>query len=191
MAAASESDTPFRHGFKTLSFRILRSKYDIRVIGGSTSGNALEASGDHCLIITYDASPANTSATNIIDSDDDNLHCSCRNIDYGEMIGCDGPDCETEWFYFACVEIDLKAKPEGVRFCKSCRLGKDPRTGKKVDGRVQRAVEVIGVVGVVGRRVRVVAQGGTGGLNNGVSFKVSRGDPELNTFLLTTLFAAQ
>ena len=46
---------------------------------------------------------------------------------------------------FACVEIDPKAKPEGGRFCKSCRLGKDPRTGKKVDGRVQRAVEVIGL----------------------------------------------
>ena len=53
---------------------------------------------------------------------------------------------------FACVEIDPKAKPEGGRFCKSCRLGKDPRTGKKVDGRVQRAVEVIGPGGALGRR---------------------------------------
>ena len=100
----------------------------------------------------------------------------------------------TKWFHFACVEIDPKAKPEGSRFCKSCRLGKDPRTGKKVDGRVQRAVEVIGVGawweeecewwGKEGRE-------GREGLNNGVSFKVCRGDLALNAFLLTPFFAAR
>ena len=85
-----------RHGFKTLSFRILRSKYDIRIIGSSMSGNVLEASGHHCLIITNDSSPANASVTDIVDPDEDKLYCFCGNIDYGEMIGCDGADREAE-----------------------------------------------------------------------------------------------
>ena len=48
------------------------------------------------------------------------------------------------------MKIDPKAKPEGSQSCESWRLGKDPRIGKKVGGRVQMAVEVIGVRGVVG-----------------------------------------
>ena len=96
----------------------------------------LSASHSHSLTITKDSSPANASATtNIIDPDDDKLYCFCGNINFGEMIGCDGPDCETEWFHFACVGIDPKAKPEGSWFCESCRLGKDPSIGKKVGGR--------------------------------------------------------
>ena len=65
--------------------------------------------------------------TNIIDRDDDKPYCFGGTIDYGDMIGCDGPDCETEWFYFACVEIDPRTKPEGSRFCESCRLKKKPK----------------------------------------------------------------
>ena len=38
--------------------------------------------------------------------DDNKLYCVCGEINYGEMIGWDGPDCETEWFHLACVEID-------------------------------------------------------------------------------------
>ena len=97
------------------------------------NGNVLEASGHHYLIITNDSSPANASVTDIVDPDEDKLYCFCGNIDYGEMIGCDGADREAEWFHFdVCVEIDPKAKPEGSRFCERCRLGKDPKTGKKV-----------------------------------------------------------
>jgi len=28
---------------------------------------------------------------------DDELYCTCRQKSYGEMIGCDAPDCEIEW----------------------------------------------------------------------------------------------
>jgi uncharacterized membrane protein YgcG len=96
----------------------------------------LNSSHPHSLTIeAKDSSPANASATtNIIDPDDDKLYCFCGNINFGEMIGCDGPECETEWFHFACVGIDPKAKPEGSWFCESCRLGKDSSIGKKVGG---------------------------------------------------------
>ena len=119
------------------------------------------------------------------------LYCLCGNIDYGEMIGCDGADCEPKCFYIACAEIDPKAKPEGSRCCESCRLGKDPRIGKKGSGRVQRAVEVIGVGAWWEEEREWWGKEGREGLNNGASSKISRGDSELNAFLLTPLFAAR
>lgn len=96
----------------------------------------LNSSHPHSLmIVPKDSSPANASATtNIIDPDDDKLYCFCGNYNFGEMIGCDGPECETEWFHFACVGIDPRAKPEGSWFCENCRLGKDSSVGKKVGG---------------------------------------------------------
>ncbi|KAF7238128.1 Inhibitor of growth protein 4 [Varanus komodoensis] len=38
-------------------------------------------------------------------------YCLCHQVSYGEMIGCDNPDCSIEWFHFACV--GLTTKPRG------------------------------------------------------------------------------
>uniref|UniRef100_A0A2K6GLD1 Inhibitor of growth family member 5 n=1 Tax=Propithecus coquereli TaxID=379532 RepID=A0A2K6GLD1_PROCO len=54
-------------------------------------------------------------------------YCLCHQVSYGEMIGCDNPDCPIEWFHFACV--DLTTKPKGkwsvwgdpLRFLPACR----------------------------------------------------------------------
>ncbi|KAJ8940072.1 hypothetical protein NQ314_010906 [Rhamnusium bicolor] len=32
-------------------------------------------------------------------------YCLCHQVSYGEMIGCDNPDCPIEWFHFACVGL--------------------------------------------------------------------------------------
>ncbi|KAM9542969.1 inhibitor of growth protein 5 isoform 2-T2 [Guaruba guarouba] len=45
-------------------------------------------------------------------------YCLCHQVSYGEMIGCDNPDCPIEWFHFACV--DLTTKPKGKWFCPRC-----------------------------------------------------------------------
>ncbi|XP_070764836.1 inhibitor of growth protein 5a isoform X5 [Enoplosus armatus] len=45
-------------------------------------------------------------------------YCLCHQVSYGEMIGCDNPDCPIEWFHFACV--DLASKPKGKWFCPRC-----------------------------------------------------------------------
>ncbi|XP_016413947.1 inhibitor of growth protein 5-like [Sinocyclocheilus rhinocerous] len=45
-------------------------------------------------------------------------YCLCHQVSYGEMIGCDNPDCPVEWFHFACV--DLTTKPKGKWFCPRC-----------------------------------------------------------------------
>ncbi|KAI0990650.1 hypothetical protein GJ496_005884 [Pomphorhynchus laevis] len=51
-------------------------------------------------------------------------YCICSQVSYGEMIGCDNPECPIEWFHFACV--GLKEKPKGDWFCPKCskRKGK-------------------------------------------------------------------
>lgn len=50
--------------------------------------------------------------------------CLCRQVSYGEMVGCDNSDCKYEWFHLACV--GLKRPPKGDWFCEECRklLGK-------------------------------------------------------------------
>ncbi|EFX72404.1 hypothetical protein DAPPUDRAFT_308315 [Daphnia pulex] len=45
-------------------------------------------------------------------------YCLCHQVSYGEMIGCDNPDCPIEWFHFACVS--LTTKPKGKWFCPKC-----------------------------------------------------------------------
>ena len=77
--------------------------------------------------------------TNIIDPDNDKLYCFCGRFNFGEMIGCGEPDCETEWFHF-CV----------------CR---DPSEGGNL--RAAGFARVIGWerIRVSGRRLVVVAQG--------------------------------
>ncbi|XP_018596798.1 inhibitor of growth protein 5a [Scleropages formosus] len=45
-------------------------------------------------------------------------YCLCHQVSYGEMIGCDNPDCPIEWFHFSCVE--LTTKPKGKWFCPRC-----------------------------------------------------------------------
>lgn len=45
-------------------------------------------------------------------------YCLCHQVSYGEMIGCDNPDCPIEWFHFACV--NLTTKPKGKWYCPRC-----------------------------------------------------------------------
>ncbi|KAL5015349.1 hypothetical protein ScPMuIL_009619 [Solemya velum] len=46
-------------------------------------------------------------------------YCLCHQVSYGEMIGCDNPDCLIEWFHFACV--GLTTKPKGKWYCPRCQ----------------------------------------------------------------------
>jgi len=47
-------------------------------------------------------------------------YCFCKQVSFGEMIGCDNPNCIIEWFHFACVE--LTKKPKGDWYCKNCKI---------------------------------------------------------------------
>ncbi|KWU45518.1 hypothetical protein RHOSPDRAFT_6462, partial [Rhodotorula sp. JG-1b] len=50
---------------------------------------------------------------------DKTLYCFCQRVSFGEMIACDAPDCEHEWFHLPCV--GLKSIPDGRWFCDECR----------------------------------------------------------------------
>merc|ERR1719282_1252958 len=45
-------------------------------------------------------------------------YCLCQQVSYGEMIGCDNPDCPIEWFHFGCLNISTK--PKGKWYCPKC-----------------------------------------------------------------------
>ncbi|XP_054721668.1 inhibitor of growth protein 4-like [Uloborus diversus] len=45
-------------------------------------------------------------------------YCFCHQVSYGEMIGCDNPDCPIEWFHFSC--LGLTSKPKGKWYCSNC-----------------------------------------------------------------------
>ncbi|GAA5983947.1 hypothetical protein JCM11641_001403 [Rhodosporidiobolus odoratus] len=61
------------------------------------------------------------------DEQDKTLYCFCQRVSFGEMIACDAPDCEHEWFHLPCV--GLKSIPEGRWFCDECR--RISKAGKK------------------------------------------------------------
>lgn len=78
------------------------------------------------------------------DDGDGHTYCVCNQVSFGEMIGCDGSDCEREWvsfsspfhrpscllqlcshvspvqFHLSCV--GLQAIPKGRWFCDDCRV---------------------------------------------------------------------
>lgn len=52
------------------------------------------------------------------DTEDKELYCFCRKLSYGEMIGCDNPDCRYQWFHLPCV--NLKPPLPDQWYCDDC-----------------------------------------------------------------------
>ncbi|KAJ6606658.1 hypothetical protein DFH09DRAFT_1017776 [Mycena vulgaris] len=52
-------------------------------------------------------------------------YCYCDQVSFGEMIGCDDPRCEREWFHLTCT--NLAAAPEGRKkwYCDDCTQRKN------------------------------------------------------------------
>ncbi|BAP73920.1 transcriptional regulatory protein PHO23 [Kluyveromyces marxianus] len=46
------------------------------------------------------------------------LYCYCNQVAYGEMVGCDGENCQLEWFHLPC--IGLETLPKGKWYCNDC-----------------------------------------------------------------------
>jgi hypothetical protein len=58
------------------------------------------------------------NSSNNQSNDDEPVYCYCHQVSYGEMVGCDGPDCKNEWFHLPC--IGLSSPPKGQWFCEDC-----------------------------------------------------------------------
>ena len=73
--------------------------------------------------LAVSATPIITMATdmNVLDmpvDPNEPTYCLCHQVSYGEMIGCDNPECPIEWFHFGCV--GLTNKPKGKWYCPKC-----------------------------------------------------------------------
>lgn len=53
------------------------------------------------------------------DGVDNRKYCTCQSISYGDMVACDNPSCEFEWFHWSCV--GLKSEPLGTWICTACK----------------------------------------------------------------------
>ncbi|OJD40399.1 phd finger domain protein [Diplodia corticola] len=60
----------------------------------------------------------------IADDDEDGdqeRFCYCNGVSYGEMIGCDNPDCLRQWFHYACVGITKEPNKKAKWYCDDCK----------------------------------------------------------------------
>lgn len=50
------------------------------------------------------------------------VYCYCRQVSYGEMVGCDNPECSIEWFHFECVGLtaSVSSSKSSVHSYYSC-----------------------------------------------------------------------
>ena len=48
-------------------------------------------------------------ASSMLGDDDEDVdeprYCYCNGVSYGEMVGCDGDECQKEWFHLDCVGL--------------------------------------------------------------------------------------
>lgn len=99
-----------------------------RKTGGKSTGGVVtgavgaKGSGDRALSASPLAGlPALGPGADVLDmpvDPNEPTYCLCHQVSYGEMIGCDNPECPIEWFHFACV--GLTTKPKGKWFCPKC-----------------------------------------------------------------------
>ena len=48
-------------------------------------------------------------------------YCYCLRGSYGDMVGCDNPKCEREWFHLGCTDLEIMPGEEESWFCTLCR----------------------------------------------------------------------
>lgn len=53
--------------------------------------------------------------------EEENRYCYCGGTSSGQMIGCDGPECEMEWFHVECTDITALPAKEEAWYCKACK----------------------------------------------------------------------
>ncbi|KAI9006129.1 hypothetical protein BC832DRAFT_592220 [Gaertneriomyces semiglobifer] len=65
-------------------------------------------------------------------SEDEALYCYCRQVSWGDMVGCDNENCPIEWFHYACV--GLVNPPKGKWYCPQCTAAGFGRTSPASSG---------------------------------------------------------
>ncbi|KAF5303097.1 hypothetical protein FQR65_LT08429 [Abscondita terminalis] len=87
-------------------------------IGGTVTSNAISASVVDAVLPGLAGITHPSDVLDMPVDPNEPTYCLCHQVSYGEMIGCDNPDCPIEWFHFACV--GLTTKPKGKWYCPKC-----------------------------------------------------------------------
>lgn len=69
------------------------------------------------------------------DSPSATRYCYCDRGSYGEMIGCDNPQCPREWFHLGCTDLREMPGEDEKWYCRDCRPIFAAREGKRGRGR--------------------------------------------------------
>jgi len=97
-----------------------KAKFDSKYIKNKNKmASTLKASDKHSINAALAVGnevldPANTP----VDKNEPK-YCYCNGFSYGDMISCDNPFCEKEWFHFQCINITTK--PKGKWYCRECK----------------------------------------------------------------------
>ncbi|KAL1862670.1 hypothetical protein Daus18300_008468 [Diaporthe australafricana] len=70
---------------------------------------------------TRDGKRRKTGSSQKIKEEEEIRYCYCGGISSGQMIGCDGPDCEMEWFHVECTDITAMPAEQEAWYCDGCK----------------------------------------------------------------------
>ncbi|GAN03186.1 PHDfinger domain containing protein [Mucor ambiguus] len=76
-------------------------------------------------------SNGSTTAGNPDIDSNEPTYCYCKQVSFGDMIACDGDNCEREWFHYNCV--GLVEPPAGKWFCEECKVEEEYRNQSSED----------------------------------------------------------
>jgi len=51
---------------------------------------------------------------------DSDHYCYCNGPDVGDMVGCDNPECQFQWFHLSCLGLE-KLPTTKYWYCPDCR----------------------------------------------------------------------
>lgn len=78
----------------------------------------------------HEPEPPSASEEEGDDETDDKLYCYCNQRSFGEMVGCENPNCKREWFHIGC--LNLKTVPQEEHwYCPECRADEGVGGNKK------------------------------------------------------------
>ncbi|KAH7321089.1 hypothetical protein B0I35DRAFT_206301 [Stachybotrys elegans] len=138
---ASKPSTPALATFQEAAAAAARPRSSRNTEGGSTHKKGHRKSSS---VVVQQPLPmaAPVEASNNANGDDDEgegdadelTYCYCNGVSYGEMVACDAPGCQREWFHLACVGLRVAPGSKTKWYCEDCKerlkLG-----NKKVNGR--------------------------------------------------------
>jgi len=84
------------------------------------SPDARSARNSRSLKLTLPARSTINASKEASISPNEPRYCYCNQVSYGEMIGCDGPDCQREWFHVGCLGME-QLPTTSSWYCPDCR----------------------------------------------------------------------